>query len=250
LLRSSLVLLALAVWLVPLSGAAARGKSSSVSAWAKAKGKLKPEPKGEARESRIDLPPPPGAPAAAGKDGKENGGAAGSSGSRVNGKVAVFGFAGDGAGRVQQAVISTLRTHGLQVNTTLRPVDSAEQYREMGATLQLAAYIEGAVGGDGSHATVHVRSGTTGRRIASIHFSGDRSGLAADVGSKLWPKTGSRLARLCAEAAKPRKRGGRGPMRIDAGSPLEATAQDDSDVPRHLRTGKRRDDPWAADDRK
>jgi hypothetical protein len=30
----------------------------------------------------------------------------------VNGKVAVFGFSGDGAGRVQQAVISALRTHG------------------------------------------------------------------------------------------------------------------------------------------
>jgi hypothetical protein len=63
----------------------------------------------------------------------------------------------------------------------------------------------------------------------------------------LWPKTGSKLTRLCHEATKPRKQRGKGPMRIDAGTPLEATHQDDSDVPRHLRTGKRRDDPWAAE---
>lgn len=246
-LRPSLLLVVFAaVWVVPVSGAVARGKTS-VSAWAKAKGKMKPEP---AAEARIDLPPPPaggsGSAAGAAKDDKESGGGK----STVNGKVAVLGFTGDGAGRVQQAVISALRTHGLQVNTTLRPVDSTEQYREMGTMLQLAAYIEGAVGGDGSHATVHVRSGVTGRRIASVHFSGDRSALAADVSSKLWPKTGSTLARLSREAAKPRKPRGKGPMRIDAGTPLEATHQDDSDVPRHLRTGKRRDDPWAADDGK
>ena len=244
-LRLSLLLVVLAaVWVVPVSGAVARGKTS-VAAWSKAKGKMKPEP---ASEARIDLPPPPsgsGSAAGAAKDDKDSGGA------RVNGKVAVFGFTGDGAGRVQQAVISALRTHGLQVNTTLRPVDSTEQYREMGTMLQLAAYIEGAVGGDGSHATVHVRSGVTGRRIASIRFSGDRSALAADVSSKLWPKTGSKLARLCQEAAKPRKSRGKGPMRIDAGTPLEASHQDnDADVPRHLRMGKRRDDPWATDDGK
>ena len=244
-LRLSLPLVVFAaVWVVPVSGAIARGKTS-VAAWSKAKGKMKPEP---ASEARIDLPPPPsgsGSAAGTAKDDKDSGGA------RVNGKVAVFGFTGDGAGRVQQAVISALRTHGLQVNTTLRPVDSTEQYREMGTMLQLAAYIEGAVGGDGSHATVHVRSGVTGRRIASIRFSGDRSALAADVSSKLWPKTGSKLARLCHEAAKPRKSRGKGPMRIDAGTPLEASHQDnDADVPRHLRMGKRRDDPWATDDGK
>ena len=119
----------------------------------------------------------------------------------------MFGFTGDGAARVQQVVVSTLRTRGLQVTTSLRPVDSAEQYREMAATLRLAAYIDGTVGGDGSRgqATVHVRSGVTGRRIASLRFSGERSALAADVGNGLWPRTGPQLARLCAEAAKPRK---------------------------------------------
>jgi len=188
------------------------------------------------------------APAAASAGSRSN---SKSDGPPVSGKVAVFGFTGEGAGRVQQAVVSSLRTRGLQVTTSLRPVDSAQQYREMAATLRLAAYIDGTVGGDASqsHATVLVGSGTTGRRIASVRFSGERGGLAADVGNGLWPRTGHQLARLCAEAAKPRK-GGRKAMRINAGTPIETTARDDeSDVPAHLRNDpkdrRRKDDPWA-----
>ena len=160
----------------------------------------------------------------------------------------MFGFTGEGAGRVQQVVVSTLRTRGLQVTTSLRPVDSAEQYREMAATLQLAAYIDGAVGGAGprGQATVHVRSGVTGRRIASVRFSADRGALADDVGSGLWPRTGGQLTRLCAAAAKPRK-GGRRALRIDAGTPVEPASDPDSAIPAHLRNDKDRnkDDPWA-----
>jgi len=170
----------------------------------------------------------------------------------VAGKVAVLGFSGEGGARVQQVVVSTLRGRGLHVTTGLRPVDSAEQYREMAATLQLAAYIDGSVDGGGSQgqATVHVRSGVTGRRIASVRFSGERNGLATDVGNGLWPRTGSQLTRLCAAAAKPRK-GGRRAMRIDAGTPIETSARDDdSDVPAHLRNDRkpkdrRKEDPWA-----
>ena len=194
-------------------------------------------------------PPPPPAPArdrrSAGSRSKTK-----SDGPSVNGKVAVFGFKGDGAARVQQVVVTTLRTRGLQVTTSLRPVDSAEQYREMAATLRLAAYIDGTVGDAGSkaQATVHVRSGVTGRRIASVRFSGERSALAADVGNGLWPRTGPQLTRLCAEAAKPRKGRARRAMRINAGTPLETTAPDDSDVPAHLRNDpkdRRKDDPFA-----
>ena len=189
-------------------------------------------------------PPPPPAAADTGSRSKTK-----SDGPSVAGKVAVFGFTGDGAARVQQVVVSTLRTRGLQVTTSLRPVDSAEQYREMAAMLRLAAYIDGTVGGEGprSQATVHVRSGVTGRRIASVRFSGERRALAADVGSGLWQRTGPQLARLCAEAAKPRKGGGRA-LRINAGTPLEATAPDD-DLPAHLRNDPKdnrgKDDPWA-----
>ena len=237
-LRPSLLLVtsALGVCVVPPSGAAAPSRPSLAS-WTKAKNAKVLTP------AKAPPPPPPAqktASASASAGGKSK---TKSDEPPVSGKVAVFGFTGDGAARVQQVVVSTLRTRGLQVTTGLRPVDSAGQYREMAAALRLAAYIDGSVGGDGSQATVNVRSGMTGRRIASVRFSGERSALASDVGNGLWPRTGSQLARLCAEAAK-RKGGGKA-MRINAGTPVESTAQDDSDVPRHLRMGKRRDDPWA-----
>ena len=237
-LRPSLLLVtsALGVCVVPPSGAAAPSRPSLAS-WTKAKNAKVLTP------AKAPPPPPPAqksASASASAGGKSK---TKSDGPPVSGKVAVFGFTGDGASRVQQVVVSTLRTRGLQVTTGLRPVDSADQYREMAAALRLAAYIDGSVGGDGSQATVNVRSGMTGRRIASVRFSGERSALASDVGNGLWPRTGSQLARLCAEAAK-RKGGGKA-TRINAGTPVQSTAQDDSDVPRHLRMGKRRDDPWA-----
>ncbi len=248
--------LALAVLVVPLPGVAAPSKSS-VSSWTKAKhGKVLVPAKPQAKAApQVKAPPPEKAPppvlasrpaaASAGSRTKSK-----SEGPGVSGKVAVFGFTGEGAARVQQSVVSTLRTRGFQVTTTLRPVDSAEQFREMAATLQLAAYIEGSVGGAGSRgqATVHVRSGVTGRRIASVHFSGDRGALADDVGSGLWPRTGGQLTRLCAAAAKPRK-GGRRALRIDAGTQIEPATDPDSAIPAHLRndvpTGRRKDDPWA-----
>ena len=244
-LRPSLLLvcfaLALAVWVVPLSGAATPSKPS-LSSWTKAKHAKVLEP---TKAPPPPAPAPPPAAASAGARSKAKSGA----GPAVSGKVAVFGFTGDGAARVQQVVVSTLRTRGLQVTTSLRPVDSAEQFREMAATLRLAAYIEGTVGGDGAQgqATVHVRSGVTGRRIASVRFAGERSALAADVGNGLWPRTGSQLTRLCAEAAKPRK-GPRRAMHINAGTPLETTAPDEADVPAHLRNDpkpRRKADPWA-----
>ena len=237
----------MAVWVVPLSGAAAPAKPS-LSNWTKAKhGKVLTPAKAPPPPAPAPPPPPAPAPPAAASAGSRS--KSGSSGPAVSGKVAVFGFTGDGAARVQQVVVSTLRTRGLQVTTSLRPVDSAEQYREMAATLRLAAYIEGTVGADGSRgqATVHVRSGMTGRRIASLRFSGERSALASDVGNGLWPRTGPQLARLCAEAAKPRK-GPRRAMHINAGTPIEPTARDDSDVPAHLRNDRkdrRKEDPFA-----
>jgi len=244
LLRLSLFLaLALVFSVVPAPGSAAPSKSS-VSAWTKAKhGKvLVPD--------KTPPPAPTPKPVAASAGGSASGKSkAKSEGPTVTGKVAVLGFTGEGAAHVQQAVVSSLRTRGLQVTTGLRPVDTAEQYREMAATLQLAAYIDGSVGGAGSRgqATVRVRSGVTGRRIASVHISADRDALAADVGDKLWPKTGPQLTRLCAEAAKPHK-GARRAMRIDAGTPLENQAPDDY-LPPHLRNeppkGRQKDDPWA-----
>jgi len=238
LLRPSLML-AFVVWVVPLAGTAAPA-NSSLSGWTKAKhGKV-------LTPAKAPPPAPARRPAAASAASKSK---PKPEGPGLTGKVAVFGFTGEGAARVQQAVVSTLRTRGLEVMTTLRPVDSAEQFREMAATLQLAAYIDGTVGGAGprGQATVRVRSGVTGRRIASLRFSSARDALADNVGTGLWPRTGSQLTRLCTEAAKPRKHA-RAALRIDAGTPIESAPPDD-DIPPHLRNDpkqdRRKEDPWA-----
>jgi hypothetical protein len=138
------------------------------------------------------------------------------------GKLVVFTFEGEGAHRVQQQVVSSLRAKGLKVITNLRPVDSAEQYREMAVTLNLLGYVDGEFVGDGDQAsaTIYVRSGVTGLRSVSTTFAGERRTLAAEVGKGLWDRISPDLSRLCVEAAKPRK-AERAPLRIEAGTPLE-----------------------------
>ena len=138
------------------------------------------------------------------------------------GKFAVFTFAGEGGHRVQQQVVSSLRAKGLKVITNLRPVDSAEQYREMAVTLNLVAYLDGEYVGknDQASATVYVRSGVTGLRAVSTTFAGERRTLPTEVGKGLWDRISPDLSKLCADAAKPRK-AERAPLRIEAGTPLE-----------------------------
>jgi hypothetical protein len=141
----------------------------------------------------------------------------------VGGRVAVFTFKGEEpSSPVRAEVVNVLRSKGLNVMTTLLPVDSAEQYRDMAATLGLAAYVHGEVrdSGERAKAVVHIRSGVTGRKIKSARFSGASSELSADVAQSLWSEVGLSFVRACADAAKPRK-GGRAPMRIEAGTPLE-----------------------------
>jgi len=148
------------------------------------------------------------------------------------GKFVVFTFAGEGGHRVQQQVVSSLRAKGLKVITNLRPVDSAEQYREMAVTLNLVAYVDGEYVGEGDQAsaTVYVRSGVTGLRAASTTFAGERRTLVADVGKGLWDRISPDLSRLCADAAKPRK-AERAPLRIEAGTPLPNRPAGDDDNP-------------------
>jgi hypothetical protein len=136
-------------------------------------------------------------------------------------KVAMFDFSGDAVEPIKREVQRLLRAKGLKINSALRPVDSAEQYREMAITLNLVAYIDGEVSIDGSEgsATIFVRSGTTGLRIASATFSGDRHLLTANMDKALWDQVGPALGHACADAAKPRKLEHE-PMRINAGTPL------------------------------
>jgi hypothetical protein len=151
------------------------------------------------------------------------------------GKLAVFTFAGEGGHRVQQQVINALRARGLKVITNLRPVDSAEQYREMALTLNLVGYVDGEFvsEGDQASATVHVRSGVTGMRAASTTFAGDRKTLVGEVGKGLWDRLSTDLARMSVDAAKPRK-AERAPLRIEAGTPLPNRPADAGDDPQGL----------------
>jgi hypothetical protein len=141
----------------------------------------------------------------------------------TGGKVAVFSFTGDDAETVRRQVMHLLKSKGMKVMTNLRPVDSAEQFREMSVTLNLVAYVDGEVmveGNDGS-ATVFVRNGATGMRTASATIAADRHQLAAGIAKEIWDKIGPALSQACADASKPRK-GGREPLRINAGTPLTA----------------------------
>jgi hypothetical protein len=147
----------------------------------------------------------------------------------AGGKVAMFAFTGDDAEPIRRQMMHLLKSKGMKIMTALRPVDSAEQYREMSATLTLVAYIDGEVtidGNDGS-ATIYVRNGATGMRTASATVAADRHQLAASLGKELWERLGPALSQACADAAKPRK-AGREPMRINAGTPL--TAADTAEV--------------------
>jgi hypothetical protein len=142
----------------------------------------------------------------------------------TKGKVAVFAFKGDDGDAVRAEVVHILRARGLDVMTSLRPVDSAAQFREMADTLDLAAYIDGEVRDDGRKETaiVHVRSGATGFRVASAAFYGTESKVPDDVGRALWNRIGAAVARACVSASRPRKHE-RAPLRIEAGTPIENT---------------------------
>jgi hypothetical protein len=143
------------------------------------------------------------------------------------GKVAVLAFEGDGANPLRARVVRLLRAKGLKVVTTLRPVDTPEQYREMADTLVLVAFLDGEASEDGDQAsvTVHVRSGVSGLRIASATLAGERRKLPATIDKELWGQLSPPLSRVCTDAAKPHKRE-REPMRIEAGTPLDNTPAD------------------------
>jgi hypothetical protein len=144
-------------------------------------------------------------------------------GARAKSKIAVFAFRNDDVYEpVRAAVVRLLRRRGLNVTASLRPVDSAEQYREMSYTLNLAAYVEGDLSGEGKgqRARIRVRSGVSGQPIATATFSGPTPKIVADLNRTLWTRIGPTVSRACTSAAKPRRRE-RDPLHIDAGSAID-----------------------------
>ncbi len=136
-------------------------------------------------------------------------------------KVAVLAFSGDDAEPVRRQIMHVLRGKGMKTMTGLRPVDSPEQFREMSATLNLVAYVDGEVAVDGTtvSATVFLRNGSSGMRTASATFAGDRRSLGTAIAKDLWGRIGPAMGDAVADAAKPHKNL-RAPMRLNAGSPL------------------------------
>jgi hypothetical protein len=140
----------------------------------------------------------------------------------VGGKVAVFAFQGEDTYSVREHVVKALTERGLKVEATIPPVDTTEQYRDMGAVMNLAAYVHGHVKelpADHAVATIVIRSGVTGRKLTSVTFTGYRRGLPEDVEEKLWQRLGPAFKRACVEATKPRPHHNK-PMVIEAGTPL------------------------------
>jgi hypothetical protein len=147
---------------------------------------------------------------------------------RGHGKVAVFSFQGDDVYQpVREAVVKLLRRRGLNVTASLRPVDSASQYRELSQTLNLAVYIDGEVTGVGDHQTavIRLRSGMSGQPIASARFTGPTKKIVADLRGKLWTRVGPTVTRACAGVSKPRQQE-REPLRIEAGSSVDDDTED------------------------
>lgn len=142
------------------------------------------------------------------------------------GKIVVFPIKDDDDHAIAAQIERLLKSKGLEVVTGVRRVDTAEQYREMAGALGLVAYVDGNLkeGETSARVTLQVRSGYSGQRVAMTTFKETKLHLRAEIEDKLWTKVGPAIARACTDAAKPRKRG-RGPLLIEAGTPLADPGQ-------------------------
>lgn len=177
---------------------------------ARAKGK----PSARTPASAAPRPPPgDGLPFAVGRPSKVT--------PNQVGKIVVFPFRNDDGGTVSTQVGQLLAARGLDVMSDVKPVDSAEQYRDMATALGLVAYIDGDVRGSdaAARATVRIRSGYSGRKMTEVSFKESRENLAREISDQLWSKVGPSMAHACVDAAKPRKKSRT--LQINAGTPID-----------------------------
>jgi hypothetical protein len=135
------------------------------------------------------------------------------------GKAAVFEFRGDDVYQpVRAAVVRILRRHGLNVTVTLRRGDSAVEYREMSQHLNMAAFIDGEMTGEGARQSMKITlySGVTGHRMTYLTFAGPTDKIVDDINHRFWTRVGPAITRARTAAAHPRRQE-REPLRIDAG---------------------------------
>jgi hypothetical protein len=143
-----------------------------------------------------------------------------------HGKVVLFPFRDDDY-ELSKHIGRLLEARGLEIMSGVRPVDSAEQYRDMATHLVLVGYVDGSVRGTGTKTkvTVRLRSGYSGRIVAQPSFVESHANLRHELGEKLWKRLGPAVARTCKEASKPRRRS-RTTLTIDAGTPIDTTPRD------------------------
>ncbi|HEX7500808.1 MAG TPA: hypothetical protein VF524_10970 [Polyangia bacterium] len=138
-------------------------------------------------------------------------------------KIALFAFRGDNTEQIRAQVIKVLKTKVREISTNLKSPDTTEQFRDMGAALDLALYVHGQVkdkGKDMAVLTIDLRSGVSGRKLKTVKLTGNRRKLYADAEDELWQKIEKPFGRACLEATKA-VRHHNAPMRIEAGTPIE-----------------------------
>jgi len=140
---------------------------------------------------------------------------------RSDGKVVLFPIKYDDDRTLAVQIERILRTKGFEVVTGLRPVDTAEQYRDVATSMNLVAFVGGDYRevGEKASVTINVRSGYTGKKVIATTFKETPLHMHNEIEEKLWPKIGRVLARATAEANRPRKRA-RNALVIEAGTPL------------------------------
>jgi hypothetical protein len=137
------------------------------------------------------------------------------------GKIVVFHFRNDDDGALSLQVGQLLEARGLQVVPDVRPVDTAEQFRDVATQLDLVGYVEGDLRPtrDGkARLTLRVRNGYTGRPVTQAVFTDTVEKLPRELSGKMWPKLAPAIAHACADASRPRHR--TRTMQINAGTPL------------------------------
>jgi hypothetical protein len=138
-------------------------------------------------------------------------------------KIALLAFHGDNTEQIRAQVIKVLKPKVREISTNLKSPDTTEQFRDMGAALDLALYVHGQIkdtGKDMAVLTIDLRSGVSGRKLTTVKLTGNRRKLYADAEDELWHKIEKPFGRACLEATKA-VRHHNAPMRIEAGTPVE-----------------------------
>src|SRR5437868_4126035 len=91
---------------------------------------------------------------------------------KTDGKVVLFPIKYDDDRTLAVQIERILRSKGFEVVTGVRPVDTAEQYRDVATSMNLVAFVGGDYRevGEKASVTINVRSGFTGKKVIATTF--------------------------------------------------------------------------------